>query len=356
MLDSGADSASGSGTQTRKAIADALGALAPDATGAITALVPVLHDDTNYVRGAAADALARFGEAALPALEGALQDQDIYTRQSAIAALREMKHLPTAAVPILIAAIEDTNTDVSNGAAALLKAGIRGEWLTRHQALEEERKLEDKKYADANRVNQLFTKEEMIASIPSDENHKFSLQLESLTPFAGINGTPMLVALHRGKDGADRLTVWRQEGDKYRLLKLLEGPETPDMGMFDTINVFHYQGYPFLHIRFLYSGTGGFSKENVFALNLDNSLESAKMNTEPKVELRPGEGVWKGVMNRFSDNLLSFEYYIWNKGDANCCPAAGRVTGTYKLTKEPIFDKARGFYDEWTMSVDKAAR
>lgn len=341
----------------RKAVADALGELAPEATGAIAALAPVLHDNTNYVRGAAANALARFREAALPALREALKDQDIYTRQSAIEALGRMKPLPSAAVPILISASGDRNIDVSDGAAgALMQAGIRGEWLTRCRALEEERKLEDKHRSDASRVKQLYTKEKIIASIPPDENHKFPLRLESLPPFTGINLIPLLVGLLRGKDRMDRVTVWRQEGDRYRLLKSLDGPEPPDVCMFDAINVFHHQGYPFLHVRLLYSGTGGFAEENVFALNRDNSLEPVKMNTEAKIELRPGEGVWKGTMNRFSDSRLSFEYYIWNEGDANCCPTAGRVTGTYKLTKETRFDEARGFHDEWTMSVDKAAR
>jgi hypothetical protein len=62
------------------------------------------------------------------------------------------------------------------------------------------------------------------------------------------------------------------------------------------------------------------------------------------------------MSTRFSDSGLEFEYYIWNEGDANCCPTAGKVTGTFKLMKETKFDSVRGWYDEWSMTVDKAMR
>jgi HEAT repeat protein len=342
----------------RKSVADALGALAPEGTAAIPALAGALNDDVNFVRFAAAEALGHFGEAALPELEKLLKSTDIYSRQAAITAMREMKPLPAAAVPVLIASLEDRNASVSDGAAGvLLQARIQGEWFTRYKAIQEERKLREKQKADRQEEAKLYIKEDIIASLPADENHKFPAQLESMTPLTGVNGVQLLVTLHRGKDRTDRVSIWKQVGDKYQRLKLMESPDESGIASFDEINPFRYQGYPFLQIRLLYSGTGGFVEENIFAINVDNTLTPVKM-TDPvsKIALKPNEGVWKGIGSEFSDDKLEFGYYIWNEGDANCCPTAGKITGTYKMTKETKFDPSRGFFDEWTMSVDKAVR
>jgi hypothetical protein len=55
-------------------------------------------------------------------------------------------------------------------------------------------------------------------------------------------------------------------------------------------------------------------------------------------KLGPGEGAWKGEFNVFSDNRLLYEFFIWNETrDANCCPSAGVVTGTYRVVHAQRF-------------------
>ena len=76
-----------------------------------------------------------------------------------------------------------------------------------------------------------------------------------------------------------------------------------------------------------------------------------------KRELKQGEGVWKGTALSFSDDKIEFEFYIWNEGDANCCPTAGKVRGTYKIVKENTYDsQKRTWVDKWRMAVETALR
>ena len=52
-----------------------------------------------------------------------------------------------------------------------------------------------------------------------------------------------------------------------------------------------------------------------------------------------GEGVRKGEINMIhkptpgADDQMSFTFYMWNKGDGNANPTAGRVDGAYKIIK-----------------------
>jgi len=57
-----------------------------------------------------------------------------------------------------------------------------------------------------------------------------------------------------------------------------------------------------------------------------------------KKQLAKGENVWKGEFNSFKDDNATFEFFIWKDGDGNCCPSAGRVTGSYGLTGERHYD------------------
>ena len=85
--------------------ATALGQM--QATGAIPALALLLMDPSGWVRGAAADGLAMIGEAAIPALGAALQDDREGVRVRAARALYKIKS-PKAA-PWLFPALNDPN-------------------------------------------------------------------------------------------------------------------------------------------------------------------------------------------------------------------------------------------------------
>jgi hypothetical protein len=50
-----------------------------------------------------------------------------------------------------------------------------------------------------------------------------------------------------------------------------------------------------------------------------------------KGKLTPSETVRHRGRNFFSDGGLEFEFKIWKSNDRDCCPTAGKVTGTYKV-------------------------
>jgi hypothetical protein len=52
--------------------------------------------------------------------------------------------------------------------------------------------------------------------------------------------------------------------------------------------------------------------------------------------LAPGEGVWKGLWETFKDDKLEFSFGIWKEHDANCCPSAGLVNGTYTIVGDEL--------------------
>jgi HEAT repeat protein len=72
------------------------------------------------VRETAADALARIGDAAVPALIDTLHDPDHEIRAQAARALARMGNKAGPAVPALVAALDDPNRDVRQGAARAL--------------------------------------------------------------------------------------------------------------------------------------------------------------------------------------------------------------------------------------------
>ncbi|HVX10313.1 MAG TPA: HEAT repeat domain-containing protein [Pirellulales bacterium] len=72
------------------------------------------------VRETAADALARIGDPALPALIATLQDPDHSIRAQAARALARMGPKAAPAVPELIVALDDSNEEVRQGAARAL--------------------------------------------------------------------------------------------------------------------------------------------------------------------------------------------------------------------------------------------
>jgi HEAT repeat protein len=344
---------------TRSAVVDALGQLDPSTEAVIPLLTEALHDATSYVADDAAIALGHSGERALPAVMALFKDSDFTVRKRALDALSAMKPLPQSAVPILISLVDDRSTLVSDSAAGvLLQAGIRGEWLTKYQTIQQNRKALAQEQAAREAEDRLYSKEEIIQDIPPDDDHKFPLQVDSMQQTKGRNGVPIVVTRRRGKDRPDRITIWKQDGDLYRRLNIMQ-VEDAEIASYELPDIFRYNGDNFIHITLVYSGTAHSVTESVFAIRSDNTLAEVLFPNivGEKVQLKPGEGVWKGVSTRLSDDKLEFEYFIWNEGDANCCPTAGSVTGTLKVSKQTRLDETgHALREEWIVSVDTAVR
>ena len=86
-------------------------------------------------------------------------------------------------------------------------------------------------------------------------------------------------------------------------------------------------------------GTGAYTTEHVYEFypGQNSPLQEVRVVSPAetyKSRLEDGEDVRQGVRSRFSKAGLYFEFYIWKQDDANCCPSAGKVNGTYKLVRE----------------------
>ncbi len=345
----------------RMAVAGTLGQFAPDTTAAIPFLLQALHDSESWVRTAAANALAKFGAAALPGLAVASRDEDIYVRQAAVESFRAMKPLPSGAAEVLTRLVDDSNTEVREGAAYLLRqAGIQGDWEARFKQMEQGHnvaRVQNRTDVDQNR---LYSKEEIIASIPADADHKYPLDLEYLIPFTVSNGVQLPVTLHRGKDRGDLLVIWKQVGEKYQKLESMEA-DGPGWDWFGRAKSFRFNDDFFVQIPQEFSGTSGLVKQTIFAVPPFNTLAPVQIQTADewyKDKLKPGETIEDGSSFTASDNKLEFMFGIWNRGDAHCCPMAGLVRGTYKITKsDPIFDpQTKTLINRFVMSVATATR
>ena len=95
------------------------------AEGAVAGLVRCLADPNPFVSRIAADALARIGLPAVPALIAALQAREVLVRAGAARALSVIQ--PHHAVPALVAALDDPSAVVTYYAEqALERMGMEG--------------------------------------------------------------------------------------------------------------------------------------------------------------------------------------------------------------------------------------
>ena len=281
----------------RMAVAGTLGRSVLDTTAAIPFLLQALHDSESWVRTAAANALAKFGAAALPGLAVASRDEDIYVRQAAVESFGAMKPLPSGAAEVLTRLVDDSNTEVREGAAYLLRqAGIQGDWEARFKQMEQGHnvaRVQNRTDVDQNR---LYSKEEIIASIPADADHKYPLDLEDPIPFTVSNGVQLPVTLHRGKDRGDLLVIWKQVGEKYQKLESMEA-DGPGWDWFGRAKSFRFNDDFFVQIPQEFSGTSGLVKQTIFAVPPFNTLAPVQIQTADewyKDKLKPGETIEDG--------------------------------------------------------------
>ncbi len=101
----------------------------------------------------------------------------------------------------------------------------------------------------------------------------------------------------------------------------------------------------FLFVPGRYPGTGHHRANAVYHLEHDTprraSFEPAPLGYQrlaaagdPGAIINNGEGVWKGEVNCGRGDELAFTFYIWNDGDGNANPTAGRVDGTYEIIRD----------------------
>ncbi len=106
--------------QVRQHALNALLKIPQEAAAAIPLLVSWLQGDDTKERFAAAEALAKIGPAALPALRDAAGSQNADVRRAAVYGIGEMKPVPQSEVPLLLALAADKVPGVQGFALASL--------------------------------------------------------------------------------------------------------------------------------------------------------------------------------------------------------------------------------------------
>lgn len=329
--------------EVRAAAVASLEALGDESAPAIPVLVETLHDEDRDIRDTAADTLGKLGKLATPALIAALKSKDLYTREGAVAALAKIHPLPDDAVHALAdVAAHDKSEDVRDDADLALRSA-QGPSVNAAIAQLPTLPAAPEATATPGDENKRWRKNEIVATIPTDDDHEYPLTLAN--ELAADDGR-FLVTLHQGKDRGDRLAIWKKVGaDQYQRLQLIEANVDVD----ETISppsLFTPKGQPenqktqFLDIV---SGTRCCSDETVFAIDRDaHELRPVQIESPEKryaSMLAPGEHWTPYNVNTFADNQeLSFSLIIAKKTDAGCCPSAGQIVGTYAIVKAAASD------------------
>ena len=106
------------------------------------------------------------------------------------------------------------------------------------------------------------------------------------------------------------------------------------------------EGHTVLAYRAPQGGTGNFHLEYYFVFDpktrLPVRLSLVPIEAKLKEILPEGMAVWKG--GGFNIVTLSYNHSVWQKGDGNCCPSAGRVSmkleirGHALVVTEAVYD------------------
>jgi hypothetical protein len=117
---------------------------------------------------------------------------------------------------------------------------------------------------------------------------------------------------------------------------------------FEAPMIFQHHGESFVHVSTTPAGSGAFVSDTIFWIAPDSTMHEIefknaaeayenKVNVQETV-LTGGPGVY------CSGNQLKFEFYIAHDRDSHCCPTAGKVTGSYKITGEKKYDTITNSY------------
>jgi hypothetical protein len=209
----------------------------------------------------------------------------------------------------------------------------------------------------SHRVGQLFSHQEAVGLQSDDQSRPWLLKW-ALTEDTW-NGGELFLTVHQRptsrsatSDPEFTAAIYFKVGDRLKLMRRLNsmafGSSFFQKPVVVWVPVNGTERRQLIQITEIQSGTGRYTREHVFetivmpvrvsrrAPGLDlKEVEFIPAAESFQAHLAKGEGVWKGVTSRFTTDGLFFDFYIWNDGDANCCPTAGTVNGTYKVERQP---------------------
>jgi HEAT repeat protein len=367
----------------------ALGGLGSTNPRAISALVSVLNNDSDAVRDAASEALSKLGTVAVPALITALKSTHLYQRAWAVQALGRIEPMPNDAKHALKLALNDKSEIVKTEAAAALDGSkVDASAAITDKQQDEDFDIDDSATTDhgsgqgldsfvagtATTDARIYSKAEIVASIPPDENHQYPTELKYSVPIGPTRNSTtdveFLATVHAANEGVDHLAVWKKIGDdKYQRLFV---QETGSENHFEKPEVFsskvlvtgqgkdHYDTALFLNLPLHRTwGDGEGIDDNVFVLD-HNELRPVTIAyaIADSKQLHTDETVWNGALgNDFKDNDLEFGFPVWKNDACHACVGPFEVDGTYKVVKEMHYDpQKKDWVSNWKMVVDTAKR
>ena len=360
----------------RIAALNALGALGPGNPRAISALIDALNNDSDAVRDAASGALSKLGTGAVPALITALKSTHLYERAWAVQALGGIKPMPNDAQHALKIALNDKSEIVRTAVQAALKGDkVDASAVIEDKQIDENLDIDEPATTDHDLASfvagmaapdaRIYTKAEIVAAIPPDENHQYPTELKYSVPIGEF-----LATVDAANEGVDRLAVWKKIGDdKYQRLFV---QETSSENHFEKPEVFsskvlvtgqgkdHYDTALFLNLPLhRVWGDGEGIDDNVFVLDHNDlrPVAIADAVTDSK-QLHRDETVWNGALGTgFKDNDLEFSFGVWASDACHACVGPFEVDGTYKVVKEMHYDpQKKDWVANWKMVVDTAKR
>ena len=228
--------------EVRIAAVTALGGLGSSDPHAISALVDALNNSSDAVRDAASEALSKLGTVAVPALITALKSPHLYQRAWAVQALGGIKPLPDDARHALKLALNDKSeivkaevADALNGSKVDASAAIEDKQIDENLDIEDQTTVDHGAGQDlasfvagtAAPDAHIYSKAEIVASIPPDENHQYPTELKYSVPIGptrdSTSNAEFLATIHGANEGVSRLAVWKKIGDdKYQRLFVQE--------------------------------------------------------------------------------------------------------------------------------------
>jgi len=153
----------------------------------------------------------------------------------------------------------------------------------------------------------------------------------------------LFITVHKGESEC-RAGVYLEGDGKFRLLTEIR--RDGRLSYFIRPKVVRYKAVYLVQITEIFYGTANSVEEHIFVIDREGQLTEVDFTPAPDSftpYLGAGEGIWKGEINNFTDDTLSFEFYIWNSDDANCCPRGGKVTGSYRLLPPDESSPEKGY-------------
>jgi hypothetical protein len=162
------------------------------------------------------------------------------------------------------------------------------------------------------------------------------------------------------------LAIWKRAAEnQYRLLQVMETDDLLDE-KFLTPTLITPKGRALgEEVQFLYIAKSEWrgAEDILFAVDpFEGELRPVEIESAEKMVqqyLRPSEGISVYSRNDFADHTEpGFEIFVTKPNDANCCPSAGLVTGTYKIVKEslPSGNPDQPFVNTWKFVPARAKR